>query len=140
MKAIPEKSEAGVSSSGTRPGCPSRTSAMRTAPTRNSAATVTYTVAAPRPYSAPPSAGPRMRAVWPADVTLAMARGRRASGTSRGISAARAGFSNARAAPSIAARARMPSRPSQPPRLPSASATATAAWATSQMTTTRRRS
>jgi hypothetical protein len=81
-----------------------------------------------------------MRALWPAEVMLAIARGSSASPTSRGTSAERAGFSNARAAPSITTIARMPSRPSQPPRLPSASAAVAPASATWQTTTTRRRS
>jgi len=81
-----------------------------------------------------------MRADWPAEVTLAIARGSRARGTRRGTSAARAGFSKARAAPSTATVVRMPWRSSQPPRLPSASTVVAPAWATSHTTTTARRS
>src|SRR5206468_2482059 len=62
-----------------------------------------------------------MRAVWPAAVTPAIARESITRGTSRGTSAARAGFSNARAAPSAAIVNSIPSRWSQPPRVPTAS-------------------
>ena len=81
-----------------------------------------------------------MRAIWPAAVTLAMARDSSFSGTRRGTSAARLGFSNARAAPSTTTTARMPPRLSHPPTVPSASTAAAAPSTTWQITTTSRRS
>lgn len=70
---------------------------------RNAIVTAPYTVSAPRPYSRPPIAGPRIIAVWFAEVDHAVACCSCERATRFGSNAAIDGDSNARAAPVIIA-------------------------------------
>ena len=67
-------------------------------------------------------AGPMIVAVWIAEADSAKAEGSDSTGTTPGSSAETVGLSKVRAAPMTATAAKMPWAPSQPWRLPSASA------------------
>ena len=79
-------------------------------------------------------------AVWPAEMTHAMAGAMSGRATTSGTSALMAGFSKAWAAPSRATSPKIVARVCHPPRAPRASATAAAAFTNSHITTISRRS
>ena len=99
MNEMPANSDWRLTGVLTGTACSIRTSASNTCASKNSPAAVAYTTGAPATYRKPPSAGPRMTPVCPAELDSATARGNACSGTSVGNSACSVGVSNARIAP-----------------------------------------